>query len=379
MRFLLAGGGTGGHINPALAIADIIKNNFHDPEIAFVGTKNGMENHLVGKEGYPIYHIEARGFRRSFSPKNVAAAWYYVTSPIKAKKLMKEFRPDIVIGTGGYVCYPPLKAAAELNIPTLVHESNATPGLAVRLLEHKVDRILFNFPGSAEQLEAKDKCAVVGNPVRGSFGSYTRGSARKALGIGEEYRLVLLSYGGSRGAPAVNDAAIRIMKEYTSHHPEVLHIHATGKENYAEAKREFDAAGLGSCKNIEFCDYLYDMPLKLSAADLVISRAGAMTVTEMARLAKPCIMIPSPHVADNHQYKNAKLLADAGAVRIIREDKATLRVEGRIVDEVSELLSDESARNELSRNISAFAGEDAGALILREIRDLLKKYEKKQS
>lgn len=379
MRFLLAGGGTGGHINPALAIADIIKNNFHDPEIAFVGTKNGMENHLVGKEGYPIYHIEARGFQRSFSPKNVAAAWYYVTSPIKAKKLMKEFRPDIVIGTGGYVCYPPLKAAAELNIPTLVHESNATPGLAVRLLEHKVDRILFNFPGSAEQLEVKDKCAVVGNPVRGSFGSYTRGSARKALGIGEEYRLVLLSYGGSRGAPAVNDAAIRIMKEYTSHHPEVLHIHATGKENYAEAKREFDAAGLGSCKNIEFCDYLYDMPLKLSAADLVISRAGAMTVTEMARLAKPCIMIPSPHVADNHQYKNAKLLADAGAVRIIREDKATLKVEGRIVDEVSELLSDESARNELSRNISAFAGEDAGALILREIRDLLKKYEKKQS
>lgn len=377
MRFLLAGGGTGGHINPALAIADIIKNNFPDPEIAFVGTKKGMENLLVGREGYPMYHIEARGFQRSLSPRNIAAAWYYVTSPMKAKKLMKEFRPDIVIGTGGYVCYPPLKAAADLGIPTLVHESNATPGLAVRLLQHKVDRILFNFPGSAELLDEKDKCAVVGNPVRGSFGSYSRESARKALGIDDKYRLVLLSYGGSRGAPAINDAAIRIMKEYTSQHPEVLHIHATGKENFAEAKRAFDAAGLGKYKNIEFCDYLYDMPKKLSAADLVISRAGAMTVTEMARLAKPCIMIPSPHVADDHQYKNAKLLEDAGAVRIIREDKATLKVEDRIVGEVSGLLSDPASRQGLSRNIAAFAGKDAGVLILREIESLLKKYEKK--
>lgn len=377
MRFLLAGGGTGGHINPALAIADIIKNNFPDPEIAFVGTKKGMENLLVGREGYPMYHIEARGFQRSLSPRNIAAAWYYVTSPMKAKKLMKEFRPDIVIGTGGYVCYPPLKAAADLGIPTLVHESNATPGLAVRLLQHKVDRILFNFPGSAELLDEKDKCAVVGNPVRGSFGSYSRESARKALGIDDKYRLVLLSYGGSRGAPAINDAAIRIMKEYTSQHPEVLHIHATGKENFAETKRAFDAAGLGKYKNIEFCDYLYDMPKKLSAADLVISRAGAMTVTEMARLAKPCIMIPSPHVADDHQYKNAKMLEDAGAVRIIREDKATLKVEDRIVGEVSGLLADPAARQGLSRNIAAFAGKDAGVLILREIESLLKKYEKK--
>ena len=336
-----------------------------------------MENLLVGREGYPIYHIEARGFQRSLSPRNIAAAWYYVTSPMKAKKLMKKFRPDIVIGTGGYVCYPPLKAAADLGIPTLVHESNATPGLAVRLLQHKVDRILFNFPGSAELLDEKDKCAVVGNPVRGSFGSYSRESARKALGIDDKYRLVLLSYGGSRGAPAINDAAIRIMKEYTSQHPEVLHIHATGKENFAETKRAFDAAGLGKYKNIEFCDYLYDMPKKLSAADLVISRAGAMTVTEMARLAKPCIMIPSPHVADDHQYKNAKLLEDAGAVRIIREDKATLKVEDRIVGEVSELLSDPAARQGLSRNIAAFAGKDAGVLILREIESLLKKYEKK--
>lgn len=377
MRFLLAGGGTGGHINPALAIADIIKKNFKDPEIAFVGTKNGMENRLVGKEGYSVYHIEARGFQRSVSPKNIAAAWYYVTSPIKAKKLMKEFCPDIVIGTGGYVCYPPLKAAADLGIPTLVHESNATPGLAVRLLQHKVDRILFNFPGSAGLLEEKDKCAVVGNPVRGSFGSYSRESARRALGIDDKYRLVLLSYGGSRGAPAINDAAIRIMREYISQHPEVLHIHATGKENFSEAKQKFDAAGLGKYKNIEFCDYLYDMPLRLSAADLVISRAGAMTLTEMARLEKPCIMIPSPHVADDHQYKNAKLLSDAGAVRIIREDKATLKVEDRIVDEVSELLADPAARQGLSRSIAAFAGEDAGTLILREIESLLEKYEKK--
>lgn len=373
MRFLIAGGGTGGHINPALAIADIIKKNFKDPVIAFVGTKNGMENRLVGKEGYEIYHVEARGFKRTLSLGNIPAAWYFLTSPSKAKRVIREFRPDIVIGTGGYVCYPPLKAAADMGIPTLVHESNAIPGLAVKLLQDKVDRILFNFAGSAELLHEnnKGKAKVVGNPVRGSFGAYTRESARRALGIPDRYSLVLLSYGGSRGAPAINDAALRIMREYIPNHPEVLHIHATGRENFDATKQAFDAAGLGKYENIEFCDYLYDMPIKLAAADLVISRAGAMTVTEMARMKKPCIMVPSPHVADDHQYKNAKLLYDAGAVRIAREDKATIKVVDDIVGEVDALLSDPAARRELSRNIAAFDGKNAETLILREIKELI--------
>lgn len=370
MRVILTGGGTGGHVNPALAIADIIKQNYPNSEIIFIGTKKGIENSLVGKEGYKVYHVEARGFSRSLSPKNLISAWYYLTAPSKAKKIIKKFAPDIVIGTGGYVCYAPLKAAASLGIPTMVHESNAYPGLAVKMLQKSVNRILLNFAESEKYIDEKDKISVVGNPVRSGFGKYNLESARKALGISDEYKAVLLSYGGSLGAPSINDAALEIMQEYTVHHPEVLHIHATGRGRYAEFEKRFTDLDLGKYPNIQISDYVYDMPKKLAAADLVISRAGAMTVTEMARMGKPCIMIPSAHVVDNHQYKNAKVLADANAVVLVTEKEL---IDGRISREVSSLLESESRRNKMSVNIKRFAGEDASRLILKEINELLKK------
>ena len=213
MRVILTGGGTGGHVNPALAIADVIKK--HDPEavIAYVGTKKGIENKLVGKEGYDIYHVEARGFKRSLSPSNLITAWYYFTAPGAAKKVMKKFKPDIVIGTGGYVCYAPLKAAAELGIPTMVHESNAKPGRAVKMLQNYVDRILLNVPQSEAEISAKDKIRVVGNPLRGEFGSYTKEQARELLKIDKKYKHVLLSYGGSLGAAKINGYALEIMEK----------------------------------------------------------------------------------------------------------------------------------------------------------------------
>ena len=369
LKVILTGGGTGGHVNPALAIADIIKTKEPDSEIIFIGTKKGIENHLVGKEGYTVRHVEARGFNRSLSPKNLMAAWYFVTSPIKAKKIIKEFKPDIVIGTGGYVCYAPLKAAAKLGIPTAVHESNAIPGLAVRLLQRDIDKILLNFAASRERLEVKDKAVVVGNPLRGSFGRYTRESARADLGISDEYKQVVLSFGGSLGAPAINKAALDIMEKFIKNCPDVLHIHATGKERYDDFEKEFVKKGLNQCKNIQISDYLYDMPKKLAAADLVISRAGAMTVTEMARMKKPCIMIPSPYVAENHQYKNAKVLADADAVVLI-EEKSLENIS--IAEEIKKILADRDHLLTMSRNISKFAGEDACELIYREIKELIK-------
>ncbi len=369
MRVLLTGGGTGGHVNPALAIADVIKKYDPDAVIAYVGTKRGIENRLVSKEGYPIYHVEARGFSRSLSPKNLITAWYYFTAPSAAKKVIKEFAPDIVIGTGGYVCYAPLKAAAKLGIPTLVHESNALPGRAVKMLQNSVDRVLLNFPQSEKELTAKEKLRVVGNPLRGEFGSYTRAQARKQLGIGDEYKHVLLSYGGSLGARAINDSALEIIEKYLVSHPEVLHIHATGRGNFEEFERSLRERGLESQKNVEASEYIYDMPLKMAAADLVISRAGAMTVTEMAKMKKACIMIPSPYVTDNHQYKNAKVLADADAVVLIEEKEL---VDKRIVKEVEELLGNAKRRHEMETNISEFAGEDAKELIYKEIKELVK-------
>ncbi len=368
LKVILTGGGSGGHVNPALAIADIIKTKEPDSEIIFIGTKKGIENRLVGKEGYTVCHVEARGFDRSLSPKNLMAAWYFVTSPIKAKKIIKEFKPDIVIGTGGYVCYAPLKAAAKLGIPTAVHESNAIPGLAVRLLQHDIDKILLNFAESRERLEAKDKAVVVGNPLRGSFGKYTKEAARAELGISDEYKKIILSFGGSLGAPAINNAALEIMDKFVRNRSDVLYIHATGKERYEEFEKKFTERGLGECPNIQISDYLYDMPKKLAAADLVISRAGAMTVTEMARMKKPCIMIPSPYVAENHQYKNAKVLADADAIVLI-EEKELENIS--IAEKTEKLLSDSQKLKKMSVNISKFAGEDACELIYREIKGLV--------
>jgi len=371
LRVILTGGGTGGHVNPALAIADIIKEKHPDAEIIFIGTKKGIENRLVSKEGYEIKHVEARGFRRSLSPKNFIAAWYFLTSPGKAKRIIKDFNPDIVIGTGGYVCYAPIKAAAELGIPTMLHESNALPGLAVKMLQSKVDKILLNFAESVDKLDAKDKAVVVGNPVRGDFGKYTREEARRELRIGDEYKHVILSYGGSLGAPAINSAALKIMENYDAQHPEVLHIHATGRARFEEFEKAFKEAKLDTYKNIEISDFIYDMPKKLAAADLVISRAGAMTVTEMARMKKPCIMIPSPYVADNHQYKNAKVLADAGAVVLIEEKELD---SGRsIANDVESLLSDAEKISSMSANIDAFAGSDVARLIYDEIHALINK------
>ncbi len=368
MRVLLTGGGTGGHVNPALAIADIIKKYEPDAEIAYVGTKKGIENRLVEKEGYHMYHVEARGFSRSLSPKNLVAFWYYLTAPGAAKRVIEEFKPDIVIGTGGYVCHAPLAAAAKLKIPTLVHESNAYPGKAVKMLSGKVDRILLNFPQAAEYFESKDKLAVVGNPMRGSFGTLTKSEARTALGI-EKYKHILLTYGGSLGAPAINDAALELMKNYDITHPEVLHIHATGRGHYDEFMKAFNELGLGNHENIEVNEYIYDMPTKLAAADLCITRAGAMTVTEMAKMKKACIMIPSPYVTNDHQYKNAKVLSDAGAVALIAQKELTPEL---IVSTVSELLSSDARRKKMEAAIAAFAGDNAEELIYKEIKKLVK-------
>ena len=371
MRVLLTGGGTGGHVNPALAIADIIKSKRPDAEIAFIGTKRGIENRLVGKEGYKIYHVGAAGFNRKvpFSPKNVAAAWYYVTSPIKAKRIIKEFKPDIVIGTGGYVCYAPLKAASELGVPTMVHESNAYPGLAVKMLQKSIDKILLNFAEGEKYITEKDKIAVVGNPIRNAFENYDKKEARRALGIGDDKKYVVLSYGGSLGAPCINEAALEIMQKIDKNRPEILHIHATGKRHFAEFSKRFAELGLDKCKNIEMSEYIYDMPVKLAAADLVISRAGAMTVTEMARMKKPCIMIPSAHVAENHQYKNAKVLEDDGAVVLIKENEDTSK---NVCAAVENLLADDKKRDEMSKNIAKFAKNNVSELIWTEIEKLLK-------
>lgn len=372
MRVLLTGGGTGGHVNPALAIADTVKRKYPDAEIAFVGTKRGIENRLVGKEGYKIYHIEIQGIRRSLSLSNIKTAYYVLTSPRKAKKIIKEFAPDIVIGTGGYVCWPTLRAAADMGIPTMVHESNALPGVAVRQLQHKVDKILTNFEATAERLEAKEKIVNVGNPLRESYGRLTRAEAREKLGIGEGDFLVL-SFGGSLGAEKVNLAALELMKGFSAKHERVHHIHASGSRGYEAMAEDVKREGIDAVSRISVREYIYDMPVCMAAADLVICRAGAMTLTEIAGMRKAAIIIPSPNVTDNHQYKNAKVLSDARAAVLIEEKELTGE---RICRLAERIYTDADFRRGMEENIGAFAMENVGERILEEGETLIRNREK---
>ena len=313
MKVLMTGGGTGGHVNPAIAIADKIMEKEPGSNIAFVGTPRGIENKLVPAAGYKLYHIDIRGLRRSLSVSNFRTVYLMAVSQIKARRLIRDFNPDIVVGTGGYVCWPLVNAASKMNIPTVLHESNAVPGVAVKLLQNKVDRIYVNFEATLSKLSHPERAKRVGNPLRGHFGELTREQAREKLGYNNKYRYVILSCGGSMGAERVNEEVLKLMRDYTSKDAAVKHIHATGSIEYEASKAVFQKYGLDKCPNLELCEYIYDMPLKMTAADLVISRAGAITLSELAVQRKPCILIPSPNVTDNHQYKNAKVLGDAGA------------------------------------------------------------------
>lgn len=378
MRVLMTGGGTGGHVNPALAIANTIKQNDPEAVIEYVGTKRGIENKLVPKAGYPIHHVQVQGLRRSLSPANIKAAWLALTSPGKAKKIIKEFKPDLVVGTGGYVSWPVCKAAASMGIPTALHESNAIAGVAVKMLQNSVDRIYLNFEKTGETLTCPaEKLMKVGNPVMKGFSSLTRDEARRQLGIPDKYKYVILSYAGSMGAEKVNDAVLCLMREFTAKHPEVYHIHATGSIELELCTSQFKEMGLDKYENIELCEYIYDMPVKMAAADLTINRAGAMTVSELAITGKCAIFIPSPNVAENHQYKNAKVLYDADAAGLFEEKELTDGAKP-LIEEVEKLLSDEgkAIRDARSRNIVQFAVPESNKLIYLDLLKLVKEKKK---
>lgn len=377
MRALFSGGGTGGHISPALAIADIIKMNYNDVEIAFVGTPKGIENSLIPQAGYKLYHVEIEGIRRSFSPANAKALYLALSSQGKAKKIIKEFKPDIVIGTGGYVCWPALKAAADMGIPTVVHESNALPGMAVRKLQNKVDIVMTNFESTKELLSPKANVINVGNPLRAECSTLSKSEARRKLGIGDDVKFVMLSFGGSLGAPAINRAACQVMAQFANKNvKDVRCYHVGGKRYYEDACKLFSACGLERDKRFTLMEYTQDMPVYMAAADAVICRAGAMTLTEIAKMGKASVIIPSPNVVDDHQYKNAKVLADAKAAVVFRESELKDEDGCRVCEAIERLYSDLEYRNELCENIQRFAKPDVEKNIFYAIDSLIKSKKK---
>ncbi len=370
MRVLLTGGGTGGHVNPALAIAGTIIKNEPSSVIGYVGTPKGIENKLVPEE-YKMYHVDIQGIRRSMSLSNIKTAYLTLVSPHRAKRIIREFKPDVVIGTGGYVCWPVIKAASSMGIPTALHESNAVPGVAVKALAKYVDRVYLNFEETAEHLSQKDKLLHVGNPLKSGFASIGKDDARAQIKMPDGCKYMLLSYGGSLGAQMINESIIRVMSEFSSKHPEVYHVHATGARGYDEIKAKFEAAGLDGFPNLSLNEYIYDMPVRMAAADVVISRAGAMTVSELAMSGKTAIFIPSPNVTNNHQYKNAKVLADADSAILIEEKD--LDGGNRLSRELEVLFGEGGGerRAVLSEKIRKFAVLDANKLIYTDIVKLI--------
>ena len=368
MRVLLTGGGTSGHVNPALAIADIIKSHEPDSTFLYVGTENGIEKKLAEKEGYDFRSVKIQGIKRSLSLKNVKTAYLIMTAPLKAKKIIEDFEPDVVVGTGGYVCWAPLKAAADMGIPTVIHESNSVAGLAVRKLEDKVDIILTNFKSTKDSLTDKNKAICVGNPIRKSFNGLSREQARAALGIPDSQSFVILSFGGSLGAPRINEAAIDVMREFSVKHEDVVHFHSGGRNYYKNAMQMFAGYSLEKNSRLDIKEYIYDMSLYMCAADVVICRAGAMTLTELAMLGKPAILIPSPNVTDNHQYKNAKALADKGAAVLIEEKELSTE---RIAAEIEKLYCNRELREKMSAAVAEFANPQVNEQIYGEISRLV--------
>ena len=369
MNILLAGGGTAGHINPAIAIANTIKA--HDPSsrIAFIGTSHGLENDLVKKAGYPIYRIEMTGLQRSLTLKNINTAYYYFTAPIKAKKLLRDFKPDIVLGTGGYLSWPLLKAAHSLGIASAIHESNAIPGKAVLMLADKVNRIYLNFTSAKDHFKDQSKIKIVGNPLIESSIATSGDDIRAELDIPLGTKTTVLSFGGSLGAERLTHSIISVANELKAERNDVFFIHSAGKNKYDNAIKEASTLGNDSADNIRIMRYIYNMPDCESIADIIICRAGAMTISELAQMGKAAIIVPSPYVANNHQYENAKRLSDANAAIMIEEKEFTPE---RLKAELLSLINDDKKRKCLCENIRKFAFPQAKERIYNDLVDIIR-------
>jgi len=361
MNFLFACGGTAGHINPAVGVAGRIRELLPDSEILFIGAEGKMETELVPREGYEIRTIPMSNLSRSLSLEgvrhNVNSLRGLLASAAECKRILREFRPDVVVGTGGYVCYPVLSTAAKMGIPTAVHESNAQPGLTTKMLEKHVDRIMVGFEEARANYKNPEKVVVTGTPVRLDFLRAEKSEARRALGLSSDEPLVV-SVWGSLGATEMNKTVGEMISLAMKEKPFHL-IHSAGKRGF-ESMREHMRSVLGlegwDEAGFEVKDYLYDMSLLMAAADVVLCRSGASTLAELAAMGKPAVLVPSPNVVNNHQEKNARVLEQAGAVKVLLERDATAQ---NMLDTLRELLSDPGQLDVMAENMRAMSVENA--------------------
>ena len=372
MRILMTGGGTAGHINPALTIAQLLKNEYPDAEFLFVGATGRMETQLVPAAGYPIRTVTVRGFQRRLSLKNIGrnilAAVNVLTASAAAKKIVREFQPDLAIGTGGYVCGPVLREAIRAGVPTAVHESNAFPGVTVKMLGKEGATVLLCSEDARRHIPEGVRVIVTGNPLRSDFVTLDKDSARGELGL--DNRPLVLSFGGSLGAAHINEAMVEVLRR-SREAGKLQHIHGAGKAGYAAMKAALEEKNVPlQADGIAVREYIDDMPRCMAAADLVICRCGAMTLSELPAAGKPAILIPSPYVAENHQYHNAMVLVNRGAAVCIEEKDLTA---DRLWEAICSATDDPAKLAEMGEKSREAAILDAGERIMTALKELLGK------
>lgn len=371
MKMILAGGGTAGHINPAIAIAKYVQKRRPSAEILFVGAANGMETRLVPAAGFELRTFPMSGMMRGISLKamahNLKTAKLLIGAMKSTDQILDDFQPDIIVGTGGFACFAPLYRGAKRGIPTIVHESNVLPGRTNRLLSRYVDRILLGFEDGAKYLKQPEKIRLTGNPLREGMLFTDQAAAKQALGI--EGKLVYSAF-GSNGARQMNELTAELFAMEEAGHVSFRHIHSTGTLGYQWMPERVASLGvdLAASGRIDMREYVHDAPAVLAAADLMICRAGSMTMSELCATGTPSVMIPSPNVVENHQYQNARALADRGAAVLIEEKDLTAQ---KLYDTVCELLQDETRLAEMRQAALSQAVFDAEEQIYHCIQELL--------
>ena len=365
MKVLFACGGSGGHITPAIAMAEILKRRFPHVQPAIVGNENGMERRIAAERGFPFFPIEIEGLHRSLSFRNVRTLFLAAKAPRRAKSILKEFVPSLVIGTGGYVSYPVIPTASKMKIPTLLYEPNAIPGLAVRLTEKHADAILLQFDACASHLKYRERTRVIGAPLRADFHGLTRAEARKRLGIPSS-AFVVLCFGGSLGAECISRAASESFAPLKE--KGILLIHASGRRLYDALKvkcpHEAKAGAL--------LPYIDDMGTYMTAANVVVCRAGAMTLAELSQIGRASILIPSPYVAENHQEKNAQLYERRGAALLLKEGTLTADA---LCERVIFLKRNPTLLSRMEKNAAAISSRDSEERFVTAVEEILSKHD----
>ncbi len=372
-RVIFTCGGTAGHVNPAIALAQLMHEKDPDTEFLFVGAERGLEKDLVPKAGYDFHTVHISSFHRSFKPKeirhNLVSVYNLMRAPGEARAILRDFQPDVVIGTGGYASFPMVKAAAKAGIPTAVHESNMVPGLTTEMLEPFASRIMVGFEACRAHYKHPEKVMVTGTPVRGDFFRLTKAEAKRQLGV-DDGRPLIVSFWGSLGASGMNRRMADFLALEAGKEP-FHHIHGAGKSGFSTVKQLLAEKGvdLEQHPSLQLREYIYDMAPVMRAADLVLCRAGASTISELTALGVPALIVPSPYVTNNHQEKNARVLEQAGGAAVLVEQEATAQA---MFQAACAILHDETRRAEMETAMASLGIRDATERIYQTILEICK-------